>query len=445
MVRIKSWLPYIEDEFQHSRRTNIKRKTGLITWGSLPIVILALIQGIPLDGKIASRELIFAEQIFERTQASSTSLGFESSVIPSLVLGGIYLFAVLILIRSYRSLVVIVLKHYWPLLLQILFMGVSLVWAVYAAKVALNVAHSVGVIAISLVTAIHFRYEPRRLLSVLGIALGINIFLHLFVVFISPDIGMTNDGRWAGLFSNSNSFGAIAYCAVWANTAAVIFTRKLLRLSHVVILCIAAIALIGSGSITSVFSTIFSLGILLSLKGSFRRNVFTFSLIAFLLSFAIVIYELFSSQGILELIGRTSDLTGRTFIWAEGLNAFLKKPFFGWGFDDKAYVNQITGMVHPGYHNGYLDLAVQGGVVTLVLFVAFIIIGIRAILRTQNSPRSSVSSIYLSFILSVLLYNISEVSFFASRNFMWAMLLTILFLAAIPSMRLRSPALNITS
>ena len=446
MRRIKSWLPCInDDEFQHLRGTNIKRKAGLIAWENMPIVILALIQGIPLDGNIASRELLFAEQIFERPQASSTSLGFESSVIPSLILGGLYLFAVLMLIRSYRSLGVYLLRRYWPLVMQVLLMGIGMVWAEYAGKVALNVAHNVGVIAISLLTAIHFRHEPRRMLSVLGLALGINIIFHLLVVLLFPDIGIANDGRWAGLFSNSNSFGAVAYCAVWANAAAVASTRNLLRLSHVVILCIAAIALIGSGSTTSILSTIVALGILFSLKGSSRRNLLTLSSSAVLLSFAIVIYELFASQGILELIGRTSDLTGRTYIWAEGLNAFLTKPLIGWGFDDNAYVNQVTGMVHPSYHNGYLDLAVRGGAVSLVLFVAIMIIGIRAILRTQISSRPTISSTFLSFILSVLLYNFSEGSFFAPRTYMWAMLLTVLFLAVMSSMKFRNPASKITS
>jgi O-antigen ligase len=423
---------------EHLENMDIKVKSGWSKWGSMPLLIFAFIQGLPIDGQIVNRDVLFAEQVFERTQASSTSLGYESTIVPSLIFGGIYLFALMVLVRSSRSLSVVGLLRFWPLSLQVLLMGISLVWVEYAGKVALNVVHNIGVIGISLAAAIHFRQEPWRLLSVLGIALGLNIVIHMLVVLLLPNVGITIDGRWAGFFSNSNSFGAIAYCAVWANAVAITFTKNLLRLSHVVTLFITALALAGSESASAMLSAIVALGVFFILRGSYRRNAFAVVISALLLAIMAFIYEaFFSSQTIFELLGKSSDLSGRTLIWAAGYGAFLSRPFFGWGFDDNAYVNQITGMVHHTYHNGYLDLAVRGGLVSLALFVAIIVIGIRAVLRTPTSTRSLMIPIYFPFIFSVLIYNISEVSFFEPRNIIWVILLTILFLAVMQNVHLR--------
>lgn len=82
--------------------------------------------------------------------------------------------------------------------------------------------------------------------------------------------------------------------------------------------------------------------------------------------FSIVVIQ---SQGILSIIiskltGRTINFTGRTVIWESALEYIKASPIIGYGYD--------AIIPHSGYlwysHNLILDLLIQGGIVTLLIF-----------------------------------------------------------------------------
>ena len=73
-----------------------------------------------------------------------------------------------------------------------------------------------------------------------------------------------------------------------------------------------------------------------------------------------------------NVLQRDLSFTGRVVMWQNGILAIIKKPIFGWG-----YVDSSTGwnlFVRAGHtHNQFLHIAFQGGLVSLILFLIFLL------------------------------------------------------------------------
>lgn len=103
-------------------------------------------------------------------------------------------------------------------------------------------------------------------------------------------------------------------------------------------------------------------------KVSVRTAMFV---LAFLFCFIVLFqgYELFSSF-IVEFLGKDMTLTGRTEIWANGIQEWLKYPIFGHGFhESEAFITfaNVSGYTR-GAHNQILNILLHGGIVYLFLF-----------------------------------------------------------------------------
>lgn len=93
------------------------------------------------------------------------------------------------------------------------------------------------------------------------------------------------------------------------------------------------------------------------------------------------------SEDIYELVGRTSELTGRSFLWSTWPHFFWQKPWLGYGFGgffssaSDAPATELTRMapwnaVYGSFENSYLDVLLQfgllgGGLYILMVLVAF--------------------------------------------------------------------------
>src|SRR5262249_7164696 len=66
-----------------------------------------------------------------------------------------------------------------------------------------------------------------------------------------------------------------------------------------------------------------------------------------------------------------SGFTGRWDMWAQGLDAFARKPVFGWGFRSASlsFSNDIGGV-----HSGWIKVFVEAGIIGGTVLVAAIIV-----------------------------------------------------------------------
>jgi O-antigen ligase len=132
-----------------------------------------------------------------------------------------------------------------------------------------------------------------------------------------------------------------------------------------------------------------------------------------------------------ELVGRESHLSGRTFIWASGLELALQRPLHGFGYSADTEALAVTHWV-TSFHNGYLEFLVKLGVVGLALLLMMF-----ALFWRQQANRRPVGPewVLTPIVGAILIYNLTESAFFSSRNPTWLIAALALYISALRSAR----------
>jgi len=115
-----------------------------------------------------------------------------------------------------------------------------------------------------------------------------------------------------------------------------------------------------------------------------------------------------------EGVGRRSDLTERTDIWAAALalptNAIIGAGFgSGWLTPAGVALSQQRGFLSHS-HNGYLETYLNGGLVGLALLIGVLSLAVVQAAR-HLAARTSAGAFYVAFVLAGVVYNFTEVTF----------------------------------
>lgn len=164
----------------------------------------------------------------------------------------------------------------------------------------------------------------------------------------------------------------------------------------------------------------------------FSRRAINFFLIltGVCLGLAIV---LFVSQGYFDELMYSLDkdptLTGRTYIWQRGLEFFWSNPVLGTGFQAVFYQGNavaediwealnFTSGAKFNFHNMFVDILIELGVVGLTVFLAVIFIQCRRILLERSLVMGSRESYAVFIFIFMLSQTILEVSWFREFSIM---------------------------
>lgn len=124
------------------------------------------------------------------------------------------------------------------------------------------------------------------------------------------------------------------------------------------------------------------------------------------------ISELFTSTGNLFNHLNTNIDSGRLDLYTQGIALFMKAPIFGIG---KANINTFADILFGGLrfsdlHNGYLTLLVSVGLIGFNIFLIFIYILLKNMLKYMFNDRQSEFPCIISFIIAYLLYSFIEIT-----------------------------------
>jgi exopolysaccharide production protein ExoQ len=342
----------------------------------------------------------------------------EGNSLWRLILSVSYLSVAAILIPYYREALYVVRRN-WFLVALVLLAFVSCLWAEMPALVLRRSIAVCGTTLFGIALAVRLSLEEQlRLLSWL---FRITAVLSLACIVLLPGYGLSSDTgghEWRGVFGYKNVLGSMMAMSVLVERLLPTHTRFSRTLSRLALL-LSAVLLLLSGSITPAVALAGSIVLMEIYKVASQRLRIplyaTVLAILLLVSSGMMVLGV-SSKAIAGVVGRSSDLTGRTEIWSWTVSFIFERPILGYGYSGfwvgataaSAVVDQAMGAMIMYSHNGYLESLLTLGVVGLVLTLGFFGIAGKRAYDWAERGQSGASLWPLSFLLFFMLYNLGE-------------------------------------
>ncbi|WP_420961596.1 O-antigen ligase family protein [Brucella sp. IR073] len=307
--------------------------------------------------------------------------------------------------------------RFWWILAFALFACISFMWsAAPAVTLRAGIQYTTTVICALIASRIIDAATLTR-----GVSLGVGIVLLYSLAFGQYHYDPL-DGSYSfiGAFSSKNQLGFFASLGLYFVFASffVLNTSRRWRVAAIPLGALSAYSLLASSSATSVIATSATLltviAVSLVLKFS-PRNRRTFFVVGLIIAVAVAIVGLNAGamEAILGAFGKDTTLTGRTYLWDQGIRAAHEAPLIGVGYYaywvqgfseaerlwDEFYIASRSGF---HFHNTYIEVMVELGLAGLLLIafvLARLLIGsLRRILTENHAPQAQ-----LMFGIAVLL------------------------------------------
>ncbi len=220
------------------------------------------------------------------------------------------------------------------------------------------------------------------------------------------------DGTYSfvGAFSSKNQLGFYASLGVLFAAASVLVLRQRgiwLGIAGFAGL-ISAYSLLASQSATSAITTAAVVGMIIGflplwMLSPANRKMFFFVLVGAGGLVVVAALQFGLLDAVLGIFGKDSTLTGRTYLWQQGIEAAAHAPIFGVGyqgfwvpgfFDAERLWDDffITGRTGFHFHNTYIEVVVENGFVGLVLLCIILygtLLGhLRRLLMHKQDPQA---------------------------------------------------------
>lgn len=354
----------------------------------------------------------------------------EASGLFLIIAGAFYCGAGLLLLHgNYRQRFFHYVRSNPAIVLGLAIMLVSCLWSIDPER---TLRRSVAVVGTSLAgILIGLAYSRYQLVGFIRSNLAIFVVLSVLLALLVPSLGTHTEekaGLWRGLMSSKNQMAWMAalFLIFWLSSA----SRKTLG-SPVFLLVAAsgALLLYKAGSVTGMLATLVGLFFLIFLNHyAAHQKVRHPMMVVSLLGLAVLAILWQSAvESSLELVGRSSTLTGRTSIWLAmwpfiedrlwlgyGYSAFWSDPVRFFGPD-----NWMSGMIHS--HSAYVEVLIDLGVVGVAVqgaFIAGLVMQLWKLVRDGDPQGPPL----LAALLTLLIIGLVGVLFFRPNAGTWVMI-----------------------
>ena len=364
------------------------------------------------------------------TPGDTPAEGGAGNPVWKLILAVSYLSVAMILVPYYEETLFVVRRN-WSLVGLVLLALVSCLWAETPALVLQRSIAVFGTTLFGIALAVRLSLEDQ--LRLVSWVLRIIAVLSLACVLFFPSYGVSDwvkhEGEWQGIFDYKNAFGSIMALSVLVEWQLPTHTRSSKVVNRLALL-ISAVLLVFSSSITALVALIGSFLFIQLYKLAAQRlriPLYAIVLATLLIIASGVTVLLVNSEKVASILGRTSDLTGRTEIWSQVMSYIPERPVLGYGYSgfwfgassESFAVDRAMGTRIMYSHNGYLEILLYLGAVGFLLTLAFIWTGMNRAYYCSERDRSSLSLWPLALLFFFLLHNVGEVSIL-SQDLEWA-------------------------
>ncbi|WP_165217343.1 O-antigen ligase family protein [Affinirhizobium pseudoryzae] len=255
-----------------------------------------------------------------------------------------------------------------------------------------------------------------------GATLGCAIVLTYSLLFGSYHFDPL-DGTYSfvGAFASKNQLGFYASLGLIFAYAGVAVIRSSLRWLPVAAatVLLSAYSLFASQSATSVITTLAILMVVVGLQllGRFtppmRKLLFASGLVIGVIGVTLAL-GMGAADAVLGVFGKDSTLTGRTYLWQQGIEAARQSPVFGVGYQgywvrgfpeaerlwEEFYIDSRGGF---HFHNTYIETMVETGAVGTVLLCAILLASFIGHLKHLLHHRRNPDALVMFAVISLLL------------------------------------------
>jgi O-antigen ligase len=299
----------------------------------------------------------------------------------------------------------------------------------------------IGVIAIGLLIARH-ALQGRGFLDQVLIPIGLLILIGLAVAVLAPKIAFDGDHALQSITSQKNSWGQISLFACFVYLSALSRQHARNYLLLLVMLSLSILSLIATKSMTSLLSFVLVSGLLFiwfaATKWGIVGKLFLIVSAGLVL---LVLLGYFVSNGempfdwlvnsVFSTTGKSSTLTGRTYLWQLMYAEIEQHLWFGTGFGgfwtglkgaSGALVSKLNWGPPNQAHNGYIDVLNEIGIVggiLLMLVLARHAINIFNLFRAKDEGNAIFHG---AILISALIINYAESSLLRTTGLWWIVL-----------------------
>ena len=278
----------------------------------------------------------------------------------------------------------------------------------------------------------------RLVVASCAVVLVVGFAVSLLIPAIGIETGWQLEGKWRGISGQKNEFGALAAIAL-------VGTYVLLRgpdpahpqrrvLLRVLGLGFFTVCLLLSGSRGGQLIALVGFAAVMFTRLSRNlQNVTLFGAAVVALPFVAFAAMTFTAEDThLSFAGLSFDTSNRTEIWAYGLENLRGRELFGVGLasfwtPDRVEVFKANhGWVLDNFHNGYMTVLIEEGLLGLSLFLLGMIMSF-SMLRRMTADANKYAVFSFAYLNMVMVHNLVENTLGRSTNFMFICFLFVLF------------------
>ncbi|MCB1782655.1 MAG: O-antigen ligase family protein [Alphaproteobacteria bacterium] len=228
-----------------------------------------------------------------------------------------------------------------------------------------------------------------------GLSLGVSIVMLItFLTGHSHTIGGTDEAAITGLFGSKNVVGLFATIGLFS-AVSFLCTKsgkieKIVYTALPLALCLLGLVLSRSASSLVVAFAVIAALIMAGIVSKFPRGLrpVILGLLAFAAAtfgFSLYAFQIDLYAEILHALGKNPTLTGRTYLWEEGIRLGSSNPFLGHGYAafwvhgqpdaerlwKEFYIDNRTGF---HFHNLLIETFVETGMIGVLILASLILI-----------------------------------------------------------------------
>ncbi|CAM3331894.1 O-antigen ligase family protein [Brevibacillus invocatus] len=380
--------------------------------------------------------LLFAQAFFPFFQAGQMDSVADGNALLQTIWKLIYVIAA-VLIYIHRKHVMKIISRDKLTLVLLLMIVLSSLWS---AAPEITMRRSIAFVGTNLF-AIYLatRFSLRELFQLIAWALLAGAVFSLIVTILFPELGtMMHEGNlvWRGIFSHKNQLGRIM------SLAAIVFFLLILmkqwpRWLTVGGFLLSVLMLAMSESKTAMIVLLITMGcipFLTTLRWNpYARILFWLPASLFFIGLCLAIFP--HMEALLRYFGRDMTLTGRTGLWDIVIEMIQVHPWLGYGYSgfwlgwegESAYVWMVTTWEPPNSHNGFLDAALDVGLIGLCLILFSFVSRLYKAMRYHVSSHRWENLWPLLYLIYLVLCNLTETTLLDHNSFFWTLFITLGF------------------